>query len=173
MLQLSDVLIKTQVLSLRTSSPIADIVEPIINPDNLKIVGFYCNEYSERHPKILLVQDIRDILPQGIIVNDFDVLSDPSELIRLRKILEQQFEIIGKPVETISKEKIGKVSDYAFDTGSMYIQKLYVSRSILKNLTSGSLSVDRSQVHEVTAKKIIINDLFETAPVTVTNPAAI
>src|SRR3954463_12205760 len=98
MLQLSTSLITNKsVLSLRTSTPIADIVAPIINPDNLKIEGFYCDEYSSKEPKILLYQDIRDILPQGIVVNDFDALTDPDELIRLKNILERDFTLVGKP----------------------------------------------------------------------------
>ena len=173
MLQLSEATQKHQVLSLRTSTPIADIVGPIINQDNLKIEGFYCNDYSSKTPKILLYQDIRDMLPQGIVVNDYDALTDPSELIRLKKVLERDFSLLSKPVETISGEKIGKVSDYSFETTTMYIQKLYVSRSILKNFTSGSLSVDRTQIQEITAKKVIINDLLETVSAQATSPMSV
>lgn len=172
MLQLSETMHKRQVLSLRTSMPIADIVAPIINPDNLKIEGFYCHEYSSKEPSVLLYQDIRDVLPQGIVVNDYDALSDPAELIRLKKTLERNFDLIGMPVETISREKVGKVSDYAFETTTMFIQKLYVSRSILKNLTGGSLSVDRTQIHEITPKKVVINDLLELAPAQATSPVS-
>jgi sporulation protein YlmC with PRC-barrel domain len=172
MLQLSEAILKRQILSLRTSAPIADIVSPIINPDNLKIEGFYCSEYSAKEPKVLLYQDIRDILPQGIVVDDFDALTDPAELIRLKKVLDKDFVLIGKPVETISHDKVGKVSDYAFETSTMYIQKLYVSRSILKNLTSGSLSIDRTQIQDVTPKKVVINDLLETVPTHATSPVS-
>lgn len=172
MLQLSEAVQKRQVLSLRTSTPIAEVIGPIINQDTLKIEGFYCSEYSKKEPVILLYQDIRDILPQGIVVDDFDALSDPSELVRLKKTLDRNFTLLGKPVETLSKEKVGKVTDYAFETTTMYIQKLYVSRSILKNLTSGSLSIDRTQIHEITAKKVIINDLLETVPAHATSPVS-
>ncbi|HEX8349815.1 MAG TPA: hypothetical protein VF598_07625 [Hymenobacter sp.] len=172
MLQLSEAMLKRQILSLRTSTPIAEVIAPIINQDNLKIEGFYCHEYSAKEPKILLYQDIRDILPQGIIVNDVDVLTEPSELIRLKAVLEREFVVIGMPVETVSKSKVGKVSDYAFETTTMFIQKLYVSRSIFKNLTSGSLSIDRTQIHEITARKVIINDLLETVPAHATNPVS-
>lgn len=161
MLQLSGTMLNREVLSLRTSTPIAQIIGPIINPDNLKIEGFYCNQYSEKKQCVLLYQDIRDVLPQGVVVNDFDALSEPSELVRLKKILEMEFELIGKPVETISKDKIGKVTDYAFETATMYIQKIYVSRSLLKSLTNGSLSVDRNQIQEITPKRVIINDLLQ------------
>lgn len=161
MLQLSETMMNREVLSLRTGSPIGQIVAPIINPDNLKIEGLYCNEYESKKQTILLYQDIRDILPQGIVVNDLEALSDPSELVRLKKILEMDFELIGKPVETVSKEKIGKVTDYAFETTTMYIQKIYASRSILKSLTTGSLSIDRNQIQEITPKRVIINDLLQ------------
>jgi uncharacterized protein YrrD len=165
MLQLSGTMLNREVLSLRTSSPIAQIVAPIINPDNLKIEGLYCNEYSSKKQLILLYQDIRDILPQGVVVNDSDALSDPAELIRLKKVLELDFELIGKPVETLSRDKVGKVNDYAFETATMYIQKIYVTRSILKSLTTGSLSIDRNQIQEITPKRVIITDLLETARV--------
>jgi len=173
MLQLSETMQKRQVLSLRTSMPIADVIAPVINPDNLKIEGFYCKEYSSKEPLILLYQDIRDILPQGLIVNDYDALSEPSELIRLRSVLDRDLNLIGMPVETVGKDKVGKVSDYAFETSTMYIQKIYVSRSLLKSLTSGSLSIDRTQIQEITKKKVIINDLLELAPAGATSPASL
>lgn len=151
-------------LSLRTGSPVAEVIAPVINPDNLKIEGFYCLDSIDHLELVLLYQDIRDILPQGLIVNDHEVLAVPEDLIRLKNILELNFEIIGKPVETVSREKVGKVTDYAFEGSTMYIQKLYVSQSLLKNLTSGNLSIDRTTVHEITPKRIIINDLLAPAP---------
>jgi uncharacterized protein YrrD len=161
MLQLSKTVLNREVLSLRSGSPIAQIIGPIINPDNLKIEGFYCHEYNEKKQVVLLYQDIRDVLPQGVVVNDSDALSDPDELVRLKKILELDFELIGKPVETVSHEKVGKVSDYAYETETMYIQKIYASQSLLKSLTTGTLSIDRSQIHEITPKRVIIQDLLQ------------
>jgi sporulation protein YlmC with PRC-barrel domain len=160
----SSFLIGKSVLSLRVGTPVASIVSPIINPDNLKIEGFYCQDRFDKKQLILLYQDIRDTLPQGYVVNDHDSLVEPSDLVRLRKVLEMEFELIGKPVETISKEKVGKVSDYAAETDTMYIQKIYVSQSIFKNFTGGSLSVDRSQINEITQKKIVINDILKGLP---------
>lgn len=164
MLQLSKGLLDKSVLSLRTGTPIATITGPIINPNNLKIEGFYCEDRFSKDELILLCQDIREVLPQGYVVNDHAVLSEPDELVRLREVLEIGFELIGKQVVTLSKQKVGKVSDYATETESMYIQKIYVSQSIVKSLTGGSLSIDRTQVNEITPKKIIINELLKTAP---------
>ncbi|HEX7368548.1 MAG TPA: hypothetical protein VF261_02735 [Candidatus Saccharimonadales bacterium] len=159
MLQLSASILNRPVMSLRTNTQVATATAPVINPDNLKIEGFYCTDRFNNTQLILLYQDVRDVIPQGLVVNDHDVLVEPEELVRLKQVLELRYELIGKPIETISKHKVGKVSDYAVETTTMYIQKLYAAQSILKSFTGGSLSIDRSQINEITNRRIIINDL--------------
>jgi sporulation protein YlmC with PRC-barrel domain len=165
MLQLSTSLLNKDVLSLRTGTPVATITGPIINPNNLKVEGFYCQDRFDKRDLVLLYQDIRDVMPQGYVVNDHDVLVEPDELVRLKDVLELNFELIGKHVVTTSKEKVGKVSDFATETETMFVQKIYVTQSILKSITGGSLSIDRTQINEITPKRIIINELMKNAPV--------
>jgi sporulation protein YlmC with PRC-barrel domain len=165
MLQLSNSLINKAILSLRTGSPIATVTAALINPDNLKIEGFYCQDRYSKETLLLLCQDIREVLPKGFIVNDHEVLVEPNELVRLKKVIELDFELIGKQVVTVTKQKVGKVTDYAAETETMYIQKIYVGQSILKSLAGGSLSIDRTQVNEITPKRVIINDLLKNSPV--------
>jgi len=170
MLQLSASLLNKSVMSLRTGTPVATVTAAIFNPKNLKIEGFYVEDRFDKNQLILLYQDVREILQQGYVINDHDVLAEPDELIRLKDVLKLDFQLIGKQVETIAKEKVGKVSDYAVETETMYVQKIYVSQSILKSFTGGSLSVDRTQINEITPRRIIINNLMEAAPATA--PAA-
>lgn len=163
MLQLSGSLLNRPVLSLRTGGQVATTISPIINPNNLKIEGFYCQDAFERKKTVvLLYQDIRDILVNGFVVDDHDSLSDPGELVRLKDVMAIHFDLMGKPVVT-SKEKIGKITDYAAEVDSMYIQKLYVSQSLLR-MGGGNLGIDRSQIVEITDKKIIIHDLLPGVP---------
>ncbi|MBC7546166.1 hypothetical protein H7171_00290 [Candidatus Saccharibacteria bacterium] len=172
MLQLSaSLLANKSVLSLRTGMPIATITGPIINPDNLKIEGFYCQDRFDSKELILLYQDIRDVMPKGYVVNDHDVLVEAHDLVRLKTVIELNFDLIGKPVQTIAKHKVGKVGDYATETETMSIQKIYVTQSILKSLSGGSLSVDRSQINEITPRRIIINELAKPARVSATAAA--
>ena len=170
MLQLSNSLLNKSVLSLRTGTPIATITGALINPDTLKIEGFYCEDRFDKRQLILLYQDIRDMLAQGYVVNDHDVLAEPTELVRLKKVLDLNFEMIGKQVVTVGKQRVGKVSDYATETETMFIQKIYVSQSILKSFTGGSLSIDRTQINEITPKRIIINELLKNAPAAAAAP---
>lgn len=164
MLQLSASLLNKSVLSLRTGTDIAVVTEPIINPNNLKIEGFYCEDRFNKKRLVLLYQDIRDTLAKGYVVDDFDVLVEPHELVRLQKVIDLNFQLVGKQVVTVDKEKVGKVSDYAAETTTMFIQKIYVSQSILKSFTGGSLSIDRTQINEITPRRVIINELSKKAP---------
>ncbi len=166
MLQLSGSLLNRPVMSLRTGGQVATTQGAIINPNNLKLEGFYCQDRLSKKRVVLLYQDIRDVVKQGLVVNDHDVLVDPLELVRLKDIMELNFELLDKAVVTVSKEKVGKVSDYAVEIETMFIQKIYVSQSLLKSLSGGNLSVDRSQIVEITNRKIVISDLLKAAKAT-------
>jgi sporulation protein YlmC with PRC-barrel domain len=158
MLQLSGAFINRPVMSLRTGGQVAMATAPIINPNNLKIEGWYCQDRFSKEPVILLSQDVRDVIAQGLVVNDHDVLTPAEELVRLRPILELQYELLGKPVFSDKKRRLGKLNDYAVDIPSLFIKKLYVSQSIVKSFSGGNLSIDRDQVIEITQRKIIVSD---------------
>lgn len=113
---------------------------------------------------VLLSQDIRDIVPQGIAVNDYEVLSPPEELVRLKDIMGLNFKLVGKPVVSENKKRLGKVSDFVIEAETMYIQKLYVSQSLVKSFAGGGLSVDRGQIIEITNRKIVIQDPLQATP---------
>lgn len=164
MLQLSSTLINQAVLSIRTGGQIATAIEPIINPNNLKIEGFYCQDSLEKKELILLTQDIRDRVGKGFAVNDHEVLAEAEDLIRLKDVLKLHFNLIGKLVVTVDKKRLGKVNDYAIDDVAMYIQKIYIGQSILKNFADGGLAIDRGMIVEITDRKIVIEDPLRPVP---------
>ncbi len=176
MLQLSSTLLNQSVLSLRTGGVVATAVEPIINPNNLKVEGFYCDDKFDKKQLILLTQDIRDRVEQGFVINDHEVLVEPEELIRLEKVLKLRFALIGKPVVTVNKHRLGKINDYAVDDTAMYVQKIYIGQSIIQSFTGGNLSIDRDQIVEITDRKIVVQEplkpVKESAPAAVPSPAA-
>ena len=149
-------------MSLRTGGSVGTSLGPIINPNNLKIEGFYCADKFSKDTLILLAQDVRDIIVTGLVVNDHDVLTHPDELIRLKKVMDIGFSLLGKPVHTESGKKVGKIADFATDTKTLYVQKLYLTQSLIKSIGSTQLSVDRNQILEITDRKIVIKDLENT-----------
>ena len=96
------------------------------------------------------------------MVNDHGVLAEAGDLVRLKDILALNF-VLDVNQWHHWRQTPGKLTDYAVD-GNMYIQKLYVGQLPLKSFTGGQLSVDRSQIHEITMKRIIINDPREGGP---------
>jgi uncharacterized protein YrrD len=161
MLRLSSDYHNRNILSLRTGQPIGHAYSPVINPDNLKIEGWYASSVNSRDPKVLPAGEIRDIIKKGLVVNDHDSVTDPEDLVRMKSVLEVNYELIGKSVVTEGKSKLGKIQDYSVDDKSMYVQKLYVNQSLLKGISRGQILIDRSQIIELNDKKIIVKDNTE------------
>ncbi|MGH7157084.1 MAG: hypothetical protein ACREGG_03180 [Candidatus Saccharimonadales bacterium] len=171
MLKLSKSLMNQPVMSLRSGGQIAVAIEPIINPHNLKILGWWCKG-SGGQTQVLLADDVREVIPNGLAVNDGEALSTPEDLVRHKEILGIRFELMDKPVKT-KRQKLGKVSDFSYNE-SLFIQKLYVARPLRKVFTpEDTLLIDRTQILEVTDHYILVRDVevkataedFATAPV--------
>lgn len=158
MLTLGQPLIGKNIMSLRIGRAIGQVGQAIINPNNLKIEGWHATNLDTKKYVILLSQDVRDILTQGFAVNDYEALTNRHELIRLKEVLAYNFSLIGKQVVSDRRRKIGKVTDYAFDKDTFFIQKLYVGQSIFKSFSGGALIIDRSQIIEITDKKIVVTE---------------
>jgi hypothetical protein len=157
MLRMSGSLFNLPVVSLRVGQPIAVAESPIINPHNLKIIGWWCKANSSPGLQILLTDDIRENIAQGLAVNDEDALSAPEDLIRYKEILDAKFQLADKLVKT-KRQKIGKVHDFSYNDG-MFVQKLYVTRSLIKVFTTEDTAIiDRTQILEITDTYILVRD---------------
>ncbi len=156
MLMLSKGLLNQPVISLRSGGQIATALEPVINPHNLKVLGWWCEGPGGRR-EVLLVDDVRQTMPNGLAVNDESDLSLPEDLVRHGEILNTRFQLLEKPVKT-KRQRLGKVSDYSYNEG-MFVQKLYVARPLHKVFTSDdTLIIDRTQILEVTDHYILVRD---------------
>ena len=172
MLRFSDVYHNRDVLSLRVGTSVGHAYMPILNPNNLKIEGWYATEKGGREEMILPVAEIRDVLKNGLVVDDHEALTHVEDLIRLKDIIDLRFELIGKSVKTDEKRRLGKISDYAVDDQTMMVQKLYVSRGAVKSLTKQDLIIDRNQIVEINNKQVIVRDTTIRSTSGMTAPAA-
>ena len=153
---LSSSLRNRPVMSLRTGTQIAIAVQPVINPHNLKILGWWCTAAGGKR-EVLLAEDVRETMPTGLAVNNEEALSDPADLVRHKEILDIKFELMDKLVRT-KRQKLGKVSDFSYNDG-LFVQKLYVAKPLHKVLTAeDTLIIDREQILEVTDKYILVRD---------------
>jgi hypothetical protein len=156
MLRMSGSLLNIPVISLRIGKSIAVATYPILNPHNLKIIGWWCKEPGNG-TSVLLTDDVRENTQQGLAVNDEENLSPPEDLVRLKEILDTNFQLIDKMVRT-KRQKIGKVHDYSYNDG-MFVQKLYVARPLMKVFAAeDTVIIDRTQILEVTDHHILVRD---------------
>jgi len=157
-------------MSLRSGGQVGIATSPIINPHNLKILGWWCSPRSSRAALVLLAEDVREMMPQGLAVNDEEVLTPPEDLVRHREILDIKFQLIDKTVKT-KRHKLGKVGDFSYNDG-MFVQKLYVARPVTKIFSSqDTLLIDRTQILEVTDAYILVRDSEVKATEEVAVPA--
>jgi hypothetical protein len=157
MLLLGNSFAKIPVLSLRNGGVIARITGHLINPHSLKIDGLWCKTAAQKHIHLLLPQDIREITPKGAIVNDLSSLSEPGEVVRLKKIIDLHFELLDKKVLS-GRFSIGKVLDYSVNRDTFMIEKLYVTPPVWGRFKSDRLTIDRSQVVEVSHHHIRVSE---------------
>jgi uncharacterized protein YrrD len=150
-------LLNTPVMSLQTGGRLAHTQKPIIDPSNLKIVAFEVEgQLLSERPALLRVADIREMGKVGMIVNSNDEFIGLHDVIKIEKLYELGFNLIGMAVIDDLKQRLGKVEDYTVDTDSYVIQQLTVKRGFFKGLTDTGLLISRTQIIEINDNEIIV-----------------
>lgn len=160
MLIASTKLIGSPILSMQASGPIGRITKPIVDPDHLKIIAFYTEggPIPRSGANILDVSSIREYSKYGIVIDSIDELVDPEDVIKISKILELNFNLIGLKVETKKGSKLGKISDYVVNSNDFIVQQIIVKRPTLKSFLDPELTIHRREIIEITDYKVIVKD---------------
>ena len=148
---------KMPILSLRTGRCIGKVVGHVINPHKLCVDALWCDVKGEKQPLIIIVADIREVSPKGVIVDDHQVAVAPEEMIRLKPIIELGFELLDKKVLS-GRLMMGRVTDYAVDNDSFIIRKIYAKPSVWNMLKTNRFTIDRAQVIEVSHNYVRVVD---------------
>ena len=148
------------ILSVQAGGLVARVSSPIIDPDNLKIIGLIT---TNRPPaNILDISSIREYSRYGIVIDSIDELVTRNDVIKIEKVLTLNFALPGKKVITKKGSRLGKVYDFTFDSDSFMVQQLIVDRPLLRNFTESGLTIPRHEIIEITDDKIIIKDEAKT-----------
>lgn len=160
MLILGSELVNLPLLSLRTSDQIATTKQAIVNPYNLSVLAYRLKGRSLDKPQdsFLMTEDIREISRIGMIIDDSNEIVARHDVIKLNKVLALGFELLNMPVFDKNGKKIGTVINYTLDTSLFIIFQLVVKRPLMQSWLDPELVIHRSQVNQITAQKIIINN---------------
>ena len=153
-------LINTPVLSLQTGGPIGRIEEPVIDPDSLKIVAFRLSGplISKSAEDLLDIKSIREYSDYGMVIDSADEFISPDDVVKLSKVLQLNFSLIGLKVETKKHHKLGKVIDYTVTSDNFSVQQIIIKRPAIKSFVDSELTIHRREIVEITDYKVIVKD---------------
>ena len=153
-------LIGARVLSVQAGGAIAQVSEPIIDPDTLKIIAFRLSGplVNKSPANILDISSIREYSNYGIVIDNIDELVAPDDVFKIAKVLELNFNLIGLKVETKKGSKLGKVSNYTVTSDNFTTQQIIVKRPVIKSFVDPELTIHRKEIVEITDYKVIVKD---------------
>lgn len=152
-------LLNDKILSLRHGGPIARVAGLIIDPRTLHISGLLIKgDHVPEEIPVIDTTDVREISSAGLIIDSEDKIHELNDLIRLQKIANENFSLIGIGVYLESQTKIGKVIDATFHPTAFYIHQLVVQPTLLRALLQSTTIINRSQIISITPKAIIIKE---------------
>ncbi len=169
MQKLSTELVGKPVYSVQSGELLGILTGFILQSGDLKMVAFTVKVASSQEIHYLLPGDIRYFNAQKILIDSLQNLSVFVDLVRHQHAITENYNIIGKKVETSSGKKLGKVVSFLFDPAHYYVTKINVSPPILQRILTTSLLIARADIVETKAKVIIVKEnlakIKKTAPV--------
>ena len=163
MLVMNSRLIGAPVMSVQAGGVVGRIVSAVVDPNDLKTVAFKVSgPLIDRQQNILDVSSIREYSNFGFVIDDVDELVAPDDVIKISKVLELNFNVVGLKVETKKGSKLGKVMDYTVTSEDFILQQIVVKRPTVKSFLDPELTISRKEIVEVNDYKIIVKDEEKT-----------
>ncbi len=157
MLIQSQQLVHTSVMSLQTGVQIATVKRVLIDPRDLTVVAYeLAGRMLNESPSFLRTEDVREFGTLGFIVDSSDEFVGLDDVLRIRKVYDFEFDLIGLEVVEQKGTKLGKVQSYTTDAGSYSIQQIFVKQPFLKSIMETELIIHRSQIVEVSGSRILV-----------------
>ncbi len=144
-------------MGLQTGTKLAHTTKALIDPANLKIVGYIAEgPLISEHPSIIRMADVREMSDIGMIVDSSDEFIGLDDVIKINEIFRLNFNPVGMKVKDEAGGKLGTIEDYSLDSNSFIIQQLNVKGGFIKSFTSSGLLIHRSQIVEINNDVIIV-----------------
>ncbi len=160
MLVMNSRIIGTPILSIQAGGPIATIKSAIIDPNDLKILGFYLEGplVNRAEARILDVRSIREYSQLGMVIDNIEELVAPDDIIKIQNVLELNFDLINLKVRTKKGTKLGHIIDYTLTSEDFIVQQIIVKRPLVKAFVDPELTISRKEIVEITDYEVIIKD---------------
>lgn len=149
-------LLKYPILSLHTTSRIAEVKGLVIDPNFLKVVAFEINAISSKQRLFLEASSVREFSKMGMIVDSDEEFVEKDDVIKLKETIDLGFSLDNMKVVSKKKAMLGRIEDFIINTEDFQIMQLIVKRPIYKALIDPELVIGRSDIHEINDREIVV-----------------
>ena len=152
-------LFNSPILSVQESGKVATVANTIVDPDSLKIIAFRVHgAINPEGGNVLDAHSIREYSSLGMVIDSTEELISDSDVVKIEKVINLNFSLLGLKVETKKGSKLGKVIDFTVTEDNFSIQQIIVKRPTIKSFLDSELVIPRSEIVEITDYKIIVRD---------------
>jgi len=126
----------------------------IVNPVDGEVLAFFIR----RDKKLLLpTVDVLKVASGVIWVDDPEALVVPDEIIRIADVLKLNTPVFSNKVFTVSRQYLGEVVDFRFETNGWILTKIDVAKKILGIATEKKL-INATQIVRIKPNEITVRD---------------
>lgn len=156
-------IIGSTVLLFQERAQIGPAADVIVDPVDGAFLGISVLDSVEKRKKVVPASEIKGFGPGFILIRDFKSLTEIEDVVRIKKVIEEDIKIIGSRVETESGQKLGKVENATIDLKLLALERLYVNPPLSISFLSTQLIIPSAKIIEIQKKRIIISDEFAKA----------
>lgn len=161
-----------EILLFQEHARLGKALDTIISVEDGSVLGFLVFDPIQKQKGIIPMSEVRKYTGGVIVVNGYDSITNPADVIRLKDAIEVGAKITGEQVVTESGQKVGKVASAAIDTKGWRLARLYVEPPFGLKFLARELLIPAKQIVKIEKKKIIVRDATQKAaqaePVTAT-----
>lgn len=153
-------IIGSRVLLFQERAQIGPAADVIIDPADGAFLGISVLDSVEKRKKVIPASEIKGFGTGFVLARDFKSLTEIDDVVRIKKVIEDDVNILGAKVETESGQKLGKVENATIDLKLLALEKLYVNPPLSISFLSTQLIIPSAKIIEIQKKKIIVGDEF-------------
>jgi uncharacterized protein YrrD len=148
-----------------TKGFLGKVYDLIVNPADGEVVAIFT---TRDRSMLLPTVDISRVANGVVWVENAEALATPDEIIRIADILRLNVKIIDNKVFTVSRQYLGEVLDFRFETNGWVLTKLDLAKRILSIPTERKL-INSSQIVRIQTKEITVRDAVVEVKAAATN----
>lgn len=154
-------LLGTPVMSRDSAKPIARVFDVILDPASGNFVALSV------YPALRRVVAARDIVSwsPAITVRDSESVIEPSEVVRIQRVLDSHTTFMKNRVETESGKYLGRVYDFLLDVNLGALLKIMVAHSFLGIVRWSERVIPAGEIVRTEPERIIVKDDLLVEPI--------